>query len=310
MKKVFILALSTVMVLALAAVSMATVTVSGEVVAKYNFESGADAAEGKIVFDGKVNDAVTAKIIYKYDTDKTGVFVDEYWFNVTGDLGALKVGKFGYGTKGNVDIVDGTVKDFKAEAGVAYTYEVDPFMLKVFWAPDQSYIEKPWFLVDKEDTSPLGDNAYVLSFCYAADRWGADLNYFASGSDRVYEEYFDYYKWHGYAGNIWVQPIDYLKIYAHFGGTDNEINYNYTTHIIGGLFTAMDGALTIRGEYGIYDYDPWYIENYDFDSWGVAIQYAAANGLTYKYTRQNKDYDSSVYSSGTSTSEFKVTYAF
>lgn len=275
MKKLLVLALSAVMVLALATVSMAAVTVSGEVIAKYNFESALgvnseDKYEGKIAFDGKVNDSVTAKIVYKFDND-TAVKVDEYWFNVAGDMGELKVGRFGWGTNGKRDIIEGTLGDLKAEAGMGYTLKADAITFRAFYAADETAAG---------DTA-LGDNGIGLALAYDTESFGVELVLVDTALTAVET---------AYVVNAYIIPMEGLTAYAQIGSDETEAEIA----IVGAVYTA--GALTLRGEFGLGDDNE--------DAWGIAAQYAAANGLTYKYTRKNSRLDA------IETSEFKVSVAF
>ena len=273
MKKLLVLALSAVLVLSLAAVSMAAVTLSGEVVAKYDFENAVDSAEGKIAFDGKVNDAVTAKIVYKYGGPGATLVADEYWFNVAGDIGALKVGYFGYGTSGKKDIIGGTYGDLKTEAALNYTYTADALTLKVWYAVDSNLVGIGDVLV--------ADNAYAIGLAYDSETFGADVNFVDTQvvGDKT-----------GYSVNAYIIPVEGLTAYIHAG--KNQVKSEIG--ILGAVYTT--GAVTLRGEIGLGDDNE--------DAWGVAAQYAAANGLTYKYTRENGVNDQ------IKTSEFKVTVAF
>lgn len=300
MNKWLTLMLSILLVFVMATVSMASVSVSGEVQAKYDFEdanddhNGNDLYEGKINFDAKVNDAVTAKIVYKYANAKNGVpddavKVDEYWFKVVGDLGTLQVGRWEYkALKGSLDVIDSAYATFATQAAINYVYKADAISFYIWYAADETL--SPGSTISSREG--VEDNAYIIGASYAGKEFGGDINFVNTETPVGNEET-------GYAVNLWVVPVSTLKLYANLA----EDQRNDETQILGIAWTPNNSWI-LRGE---YDLDEKYEGNVSIDNpWGYYIQFTDANKLIYKYTRK----DNGRGLTDSLTSEFKVTVKF
>jgi len=118
MKKLLVLALSAVLVFAMASMSMAAVAVTGEANFGLNISPSNPApqfSDVKLVFDAAVNDVVSVNAAVKAtnagtadsadDTTAYNAFLDTYSASVKMATGTLKVGYFGTNFNGKTDIL-------------------------------------------------------------------------------------------------------------------------------------------------------------------------------------------------------------
>jgi hypothetical protein len=145
MKKLLVLAIVVIMVFAMAAVSMAAITVGGEVNFGFNMRTAdanetpisdfgnakimadankttiSDFGNAKITATAALNDEVTAFAAIKagddIETVKTVAFVDEAWVKLTEGFGTFKIGKWGWNGKEKLDIL-APVADLNNNAGM------------------------------------------------------------------------------------------------------------------------------------------------------------------------------------------------
>jgi hypothetical protein len=285
MKKVVVLLLSAVLVLSMAAAAFGVVNVSGELKAKYKFQGENsvggespettdteknDEVEAKIILDSQINEKLSAKLVAKLTAnandggDKFGY--DEYWAAYKDTFGQVKVGYFGYKTKGNVDVLDGAYKDLKSVTGVEYSNKLaETIDVAVFYNPDYN----------KKDEE-LFDNAFAVKAGINQDFWGVEVNYVNVGDGENTDNKA------GYTVNARITPIENLNAYVSYGVDQ----YEDVVSIIGADYTM--GNLTARVEYDLN-------ENIGKDSdkdkmesnlYGVKLIYKAPHGVEYEFGKK------------------------
>lgn len=200
MKKLLVVALSAIMVLSMAAVSMAAVAVGGEFNFGYKTEAtdnlskddktalsdpskpdkGTDFIESKVTVSGDVNDNLAVFAAIKTNdgsSNNAGFFNDELWAKLKYDAFALQVGYFGFGFGGPKDILDAAYGDFKADAGLLASYKfTDAITGKLYYGYDNDYIRTaangPVYL-----DGATGDGAIAVGVDYAADALAFGLTF-------------------------------------------------------------------------------------------------------------------------------------
>ncbi len=204
MKKLLVVALSAIMVLSMAAVSMAAVAVGGEFNFGYKTEApdtldaalggddkGTDFIESKVIVSGDINDnlAVFAAIKTNGSSENGGsrFFNDELWAKLKYDAFNLQVGYFGFGFGGPKDILDAAYGDLKADAGLLASYKfTDSFTGKLYYGYDNDVAaavmvdtstpaDTPDTLVYSTLDGAAGDGAIAVGFDYAADALSVGL---------------------------------------------------------------------------------------------------------------------------------------
>ncbi len=199
MKKLLVVALSAIMVLSMAAVSMAAVAVGGEFNFGYKTEAadtldsaisskpdkGTDFIESKVTVAGDLNDnlEVFAAIKTNGGSENGGsrFFNDELWAKLKYDAFNLQVGYFGFGFGGPKDILDAAYGDFKAEAGLLASYKfTDTFTGKLYYGYDNDFVfakENAGVLTTNALDGETGDGAVAVGFDYTADALSVGLIY-------------------------------------------------------------------------------------------------------------------------------------
>lgn len=137
MKNLLAIVLSAVLVLSFAAVSMAAITVTGEV--NVGLTLAPEASKGqfsdaKVVFDAAINDTLSANVAIKgtnagstdNDGDTTGynVVLDTYSISNKFDMGTLKLGYFGANLNGKKDILGVAIGEIKPAALIEFAANV------------------------------------------------------------------------------------------------------------------------------------------------------------------------------------------
>jgi hypothetical protein len=304
MKKVLVVFLSAVMVLSLASLALGTISVSGgEMKWKYMFqgensEGGEspdvtkveknDQMEGKFKVESKISDQLSAYVVSKVkvkdktDGAKCDFFADEYAAIYTADFGTVKVGYFGYNTKGKVDILDPAIKDLKSVTGILYSNKIaDTFNVDVWYTPDSHTHDEILF-----------DNAYAVKLGYATDMWGADIAVVNTGEtatttlDKNYQDTKT-----GYSANAYITPIENLTAYMNY----SVDQYEDVVTLIGGMYTF--GNFTARVEYdlnnnlgansdGSIHYKDSDKHEMESNLYGVYLRYKANHGVEYEFGKK------------------------
>jgi hypothetical protein len=290
MKKVLIVFLSAVMVLSLASLAFGSIAVTGgEMKWKYMFQgatsegAGAtakdeinDQMEGKFKVESKISDQLSAYIIPKVKVngknDGCNFWADEYAAVYASDFGTVKVGYFGYKTKGNVDILDPAIKDLKSVTGMLYSNKIaDTFNVDLWYTPDYH----------KHDEA-LYDNAYAVKLGYTSDMWGADVAVVNTNEDGAKT---------GYSANAYIMPVENLTAYMNY----SVDQYEDVVNIIGGMYTV--GNFTARVEYdlnnnlgansdGSIHYKDSDKQEMEGNLYGVYLRYKANHGIEYEFGKK------------------------
>jgi hypothetical protein len=276
MKKLLVLLLAAMMVLSVAAVSMAAATVGGEVKLIYATEDKpntadeakwTDKAEAKITATTQVSDSVTGFAAFKAANAAQGVNLDEYHITIAQDICYFKFGYFGHKLTPSLDIIKafGSVKELKTNVLAEGTFNIaDGFTLGVDYALDGN-------AGNLGDIAGVYDGAYVLSLAYAADSFGGAVNFFGNDAKNDGE-----YK-NITALDVWYQPVDMLKAYVAYvdasqkkaaGAKDPKAS------IIIGAYADFTDALYGRFEYNLEDYKA------KSNNYGIKLGYKFANGIT------------------------------
>ncbi len=183
MKKLFVIALSAMMILSMAAVSMAAnVTVGGEF--NYGWELSQEAnkdkdafADTKIGVTAAITDNITGFATFKspnlLGSSIGNTYVDESWVKFNQGFGSVQVGYLPYTVDGDVDIIS-SLGDLKNKASVAVTGKVaEPVTVS-------------GYLARFDPNAAVGDdmtNQYAVSVAYDVAAFGAKFNYINSDVD-------------------------------------------------------------------------------------------------------------------------------
>lgn len=248
MKKLLVLALAAIMVLSVAAVSMAAVTVGGEVNFGWNLidsstntgkQTQNDFADAKVTATAELNDEVSAFAAIKSDNfagSKT--FIDEAWVKFTEGFGTIKVGYFGWNIKENLDIIN-LVPDLKTDAGFNAVIKASD-SVTIDLAAGQPY--------DKAaDTGADGGFVYGAKVKYDTDVFGVSL---AMANFGNYEKGADapmslngYYKMDAFCF--------FLNYIPEFKLSDATGNAKVKSAIIGATYDSADVPVYARLEYDV-----------------------------------------------------------
>lgn len=259
MKKLLVLGLAIVMVLAFAAASMAaTVTVGGELdfgkgwIDTAGWQDEYNVCNAKVTFTAQIADDVKAFVALKGDAANSpawNVLVDEAWTQFTEDYGTIKVGYFGY-SQNQKDIIDAVIGDVKSALTVTYAGKLtDQLTLNLAAANEGN--------ADGLD--------YSVGLAYDADNFGVNINYFkwATLVDAYYSAE-GYYK------------LDALKLYAQY---ENYSNHSSAQNfIVGGVYDSADVPLFVRAEYDLND------QGAGSNDWAVRLAYKVTANYKFQYT--------------------------
>jgi len=283
MKKLLVVLLTAAMVLTMAAVSMAAITVNGQLDLKYDFGTGDSKTDTRVWFTGKVNDEVTAYL--RLRANNAALDSEYYYVNIAKDFANFQIGRWEFVTDGNVDII-GSINYLRAEARDWAVLTTIPF--------GDAFKGYVWY----EPTDAGGSyNNYGLGLAYTGDIWGADGYYINDDTDNDDT---------GYALNLYVAPLDEFKAYLHYGQSDevyasdgDQAQYS----VLG--FTYKVGKVLFRGEYDLND-----DKGGSFNPWGFAVSYFADNGIEWKFSRYDTYDSADLVDYQAQTCEFKAVVKF
>lgn len=310
MKKLLVVLMAAVMVLSLAAVAMAEVTVGGELKLIYKTDDKegtpdeaewTDKSEAKITATAKVSDSVTGFIAFKAENAKGNVFADEYYINIAQDYGTYKFGYFGHKLTPSLDVIKafGALKELKANALAVANFNVtDNFVIGLAYALDGDGAK--W--VDSNDDGtldtlngglgdikPLYDGAYDVKFGYVTDLFGAEIHVFGNGDCVNDGTTVDPDLESATALDIWYQPIDMVKLYfAYVDAKFYKEEESVDPSKILGVYSDLTDALYVRVEYNLEDYDS------DSANYGMKLGYKFANGIIAEFKGEQK-FDDTFY---------------
>ncbi|HBE80565.1 MAG TPA: hypothetical protein DDW65_22690 [Firmicutes bacterium] len=303
MKKLLVIALSAMMVLAFAAVSMAATTIGGEL--NFGWYLGqpkaltydeatdttteadtalGDFANAKVTVTADLTDSIKGFAAFKSSDSMDKDFVDEAWVKYTQDWGTVQAGFFEFTTDGDVDIIDSYSTNVKHHSGLAVTGKIaDGFSVT-------GYIAGADISAAESDL----EYYYAGGVSYDTDTWGAQvLMATNSADDAATITYANaYYK------------LGIAKIYFNYADADKAL-YGEPAPGIGGTYVATDGTVstvttTMKGSVGIlgasFETDKFYgraeyevlqsdvEDDADLDaSYGFRLGYKVTDGTKIEY---------------------------
>ena len=284
MKKLLVIALSAMMILSMAAVSMAAnVTVGGEfnygwglTVADDKTEDTDAFADSKIGVTAAINDKITGFATFK-STDFNTTFVDESWVKFNEGFGTVQVGYFGYTVDGDVDIVS-SLGDIKNKASVAVSGKIaEPVTVSGYLARFDP------------NTVTVGDdmtNQYAVSVAYDTASYGAKLNYINSTEDGA-------------------EASETLNLYYNLAPAKVYLDYEMLPEVAGdSQNNAVLGALYDGNKlYGRAEYQVVKPDGQDDANIGFRLGYKIAKGA-------NIEYNSCSTAGADAVSSVKLNYVF
>lgn len=284
MKKLLVIALSAMMILSMAAVSMAAnVTVGGEfnygwglTVADDKTEDTDAFADSKIGVTAAINDKITGFATFK-STDFNTTFVDESWVKFNEGFGTVQVGYFGYTVDGDVDIIS-SLGDIKNKASVAVSGKIaEPVTVSGYLARFDP------------NTVTVGDdmtNQYAVSVAYDTASYGAKLNYINSTEDGA-------------------EASETLNLYYNLAPAKVYLDYEMLPEVAGdSQNNAVLGALYDGNKlYGRAEYQVVKPDGQDDANIGFRLGYKIAKGA-------NIEYNSCSTAGADAVSSVKLNYVF
>lgn len=251
MKKLLVLALVAIMVLSLAAASMAAVTVGGEVKVKVDLQNTTTSLDSaKVKVTAAVNDSVTGylEIAKASITDADGLTatqnsaaIGDAYIKVMIGEGTLQTGKFGFGC-GGLDLLTKACADLAGNYGQnVTTYEMplgDALKAKIGYA--------------------YGPGNYAFNVAYAQDAIGANLYYQSLGGATAYALNGSY-------------TMDALKVYLQYGSTTASTSVT----VVGAKYSVPDTSW-----FGILEYD---VAGTDANAWAIRVGNTFANGIAMEF---------------------------
>ncbi|MGE5605248.1 MAG: hypothetical protein ACM3YE_06095 [Bacteroidota bacterium] len=291
MKKLLVVLMAAVMVLSMAAVSMAAVTVSGDATFTKDFDkdldkdaTNSDKYDINIFFKNQINDTVDWTLRFnaaeKWADDAETVNVPwtrEAYANVKLGEGKLTFGMWEVKPYTSIGILadnaDSAIGRLKAPLTVGYT---SPELFPGFKAGLVYFIDGNKVAKEYDTAHSFEDGAYVLSLSYKAGMVAADLFYVDLALDNQEA---------GYALNAKVNPVDGLTLGLNYGerpGAKNaqtevmivEAEYEVNKFYVGYAMDLEDGKNSLRPD----DARTAYRFGYTF-----------ANGIGVEYRSKDKD---------------------
>ena len=278
MKKLLVVLLAAMMVLSIAAVSMAAATVEGDWRAEW-VQDDSKEAEGKddlhfnkydlrFNIKGQVSDTVDTALQIAYDSSKENVQVKEYKVNFNQSWGKLTAGSWDHKLFPSRVLLkphgDNKVRDDDMQ--FVFDIPVDAFTFGLFVDPD---------LRDDEMN-------YDLKFAYNADSFGVELHY---GEQDPKVEESTYIAFDAYYN------IDPIKVFLYgiqaddgYDGKwiDDKGEYVDLVPVLGAQYKS--GPVTTSFEYTLE-------KNGDYNPYGLKFAYGFTNKVTLEveYTNVNED---------------------
>ncbi len=305
MKKLLVVALSAIMVLSMAAVSMAATTVGGELnfgwylgqpktITETTDGSTSEMAESDTALDDFANakltvtadltDSVQGFVAFKSSDNLDADFVDEAWFKYTQGWGNVSVGFFEFTTDGDADIIDDYSTNVKHHAGVGVTGKItDNISVTGYVAGDN---------VDTTATETDLEFYYAGGISYDSDTFGIQLLASTSSIDDAATITYvnTYYK----LGTVAKLYFDYAtssdaaftKPATAYTSTDTSTDPDTVTAVAAGKSEGSYGILGASFDtdkfYGRVEYQVLQLDDEDDasvdNSYGVRLGYKITNG--------------------------------
>jgi len=284
MKKLLVVLMAAVMVLSMAAVSMAAATVEGDWRAEWvqqdkvnNDDLGFSKYDLRFNFKGKVSDTIDAYlqiaydsgVVTKTDKDPLGFAVKEYKVNFKQSWGTLTAGSWDHKLFPSRVLLKPHGDNKVRDDNMQFVFDIpvgDAFKFALFMDPDLSK--------DAMD--------YDLTFGYKGDGFGAEVHYGEkdpSKKDSTYMAFDAYYKIDAF--KLFVYGIDAGDDYK--GAWKDAKGSIGLVPVIGAEYKS--GAITTSFEYTLEE------ASKDYSPYGLKFAYGFNNKVTLEveYTNVDKD---------------------
>jgi hypothetical protein len=297
MKKLLVIALSAIMILACAAIAMADISLTGEIDTGYKGATTSDVDNsmpyifGKVNVAGKLGDSVTGLMVIKSNSDpacpsteklENNFQFDEADFTIAESFGTLKFGYYGWNNnlKDIIDPVRGDVKSyFVSSAALKIT---DNFTLGLAYSfkgtDNASTIVTVPAIGDVTSAANTAygdtiDGQFGIDLGYATDSFGVDLIYTdKNAASALYTSLAGTYSTTGiqayYLINGFKPYVQYEKASFSESSYDDVANT-----IVGFIYDNADVPFYGRVEYDASD------DFGDNHMTGVRVGYKLANGI-------------------------------
>lgn len=306
MKKLLVLLVSAMLVLSLAAVSMASVEVTGDFRYVYTLDSAkedeeelTDGIDLRLEVLGQVSDTVSAYLKLRNQDGGDETFkADEYFLTFAPDWATFQVGYFDWSLTPSVDIITANGFDSFPRTNTLFTVDV-PFgngfsfgIAYVFDGNDSvdGYTRSG---VSGAEIRNVQDGAYDLKLGYANELFGGEVHYSETKTDGTIadddEVLANFEK--NLAINVWYQALENLQIYALRNDPEYALDgSDVDAETVVGFYWSNIAATPFgfRAEYnttsvndGTDDYHPY----------GVRLDYTFGNGLILELEHLNYNSD-------------------
>jgi hypothetical protein len=273
MKKLLVFAITAVMILSMAAISMAETTVGGELNFGYQLENAGaakgDFGDAKITTNVKLGDNFNVFGAFKASDVTNKIGFDEVWGKFSEGFGTVQVGYWGQNTKDNMDILSAH-NDIKPAEAIKATFNVAKGVTVA------GYLSRP-----NMGTEDQG-NLYGINPAYANDKWGVDAYYVASSED-------------GYALNDVSNPANSVmavngffnlntaaKVYANYTSVEPVTGDNVNKAYVGLSYDSADMPVYARVEAQVEKPD-----GQDSNALGFRVGYKINNNARIQYENIN-----------------------
>jgi hypothetical protein len=221
----------------------------------------------------KINEEVTLTGVLKAKTG-SNAYMDEVYGTYNKPFGQIKLGYFKYSTCGDTAILTNVIDDLQTDFGVSYS------------APLKNGFVAKAYLGIGDDAN--NDNTYALTFGYAREAWGADINVVDSRLRDVYSESSiaisgDYAKT-GFALNAFYIPLQPFRLYLNYETRDEDRkaqSFQYKDAILGATYQPIE-KLTLIGEYNFEQ------NSQDSNNWGLRVNYKITPETTLSLIRSQE----------------------
>lgn len=258
--------------------SMAATVFGGEVDFGYDIHRSLTYGYGKLIAENRINDGLTARIAFDFDTIEKQGMCDEAWAELYNRYSTVRVGYWHFDVKGDVRVLSpvtiiGQTVTAKAEIQQNCQMRID--------IPVSENINLLGFITQQSAEKEL---IYTGGVSYEGDIWGAEAIYVKYDSSIWADP--------AIAVNAYITPFDSTKVYLHCGlsqdryGVDGKPNRNNPTNerktaIFGLNYDSFDLPVYFRGEVNLYKG----LYNDGNTPWGLVIGYKFRNGARLQYDR-------------------------
>lgn len=286
MKKLLVLLVSAMLVLSLAAVSMASVEVTGDFRYVYTLDSAkedeeelTDGIDLRLEVLGQVSDTVSAYLKLRNQDGGDETFkADEYFLTFAPDWATFQVGYFDWSLTPSVDIIAANDFDSFPRTDTLFTVDVPfgrGFSIGAAFALDGNDFNDD---TGEDGITPLGrdvkDGAYDVKLGYANEIFGGEVHYSDTGTDNTTGDYFET----NVAVNVWYNPLENLQLFAARNAPEYVDDRDVDAETLVGFYWNNIAATPfgLRAEYIVTKRE---VGNDDFNPYGIRLEYQFTNNL-------------------------------